>query len=96
MQQHNSENKKGAIALGYNQSKDSAPKVLAKGIGKLAGKIIEIANENNVTVKEDEFLYRALEKTEVGEEIPEKLYRLIAELLAFIYKTESKLQRRIL
>jgi len=77
---------KKAVALKYNKGKDSAPKVVAKGKGYIAEKIIEAARENNVPLYEDKNLSQVLEALDLDTEIPPELYRAVAEVLAFIYK----------
>ncbi|MGE5354421.1 MAG: EscU/YscU/HrcU family type III secretion system export apparatus switch protein [Bacteroidota bacterium] len=81
---------KGAVALGYNTEEDSAPKVIAKGRGFLAEKIVEVAKENRIMVEEDPQLFDTLYRLEVGDEIPAKLFQVVAELLAYVYKINGK------
>ena len=80
---------KKAVALKYNKGRDSAPKVVAKGKGYIAEKIIEAARENNVPLYEDKNLSQVLEALDLDTEIPPELYRAVAELLAFIYKLNT-------
>jgi len=80
---------KKAVALKYNKGKDSAPKIVAKGKGYIAEKIIEAARENNVPLYEDENLSQVLEALDLDTEIPPELYRAVAEVLAFIYKLNT-------
>jgi flagellar biosynthesis protein len=80
-----------AVALKYDAKKDSAPKVIAKGRGNLAEKIIEVAKAHNVPLYEDKNLVQILEALELETEIPPGLYRAVAEVLAFIYRLNSKL-----
>lgn len=87
----NRTNKK-AIALGYQPLNDSAPKVLASGKGYLAQKIIAMAEEHQIPVQEDPTLAKMLEKLEVGSEIPAELYQVVAEVLAFVYGLDKKVQ----
>ena len=77
--------KTSAVSLQYNQGSDRAPKVTAKGQGWVAEKIIAIAQEQNIPIKKDKDLMELLEKIDVGQEIPETLYKIIAELLAWVY-----------
>ena len=81
---------KKAIALKYEKEKDNAPKVVAKGKGVVAQKIIEIAEENGIYIKEDPELVEILSTLDIYEEIPEELYRAVAEILVFIYKNIQK------
>lgn len=75
-----------AVALQYDQEKDLAPKVTAKGRGEIAGKIIEIAKAHNLPLYEDKNLVQILEAFELEAEIPPELYRAVAEVLAFVYR----------
>lgn len=80
-----------AVAIKYDQSVSSAPRVVAKGEGFVAQKIKEIANEHGVPIVENKPLAQALYKgVEVGEEIPAEFYRAVAEILAMVYKTRRK------
>lgn len=81
-----------AIALRYDPKEgDKAPRVLAKGKGSIAEKIVSIATENDVPVVRREELAKAMYPlVEVGEEIPPKFYRAVAEIIAFImYKKKG-------
>jgi len=79
-----------AIALKYDSEKMSAPHVVAKGAGYIAEKIKSIAREHGVPIIEDKPLARALYKSvEVGDEIPEKLFQAVAQVLAYIYRLRS-------
>ena len=84
------EKPKKAAALKYTHGKDSAPKLVAKGRGELAKKIIEIAKENNIPVKEDTELVEFLSTLDLYKEIPPELYKAVAEILAFIYAVHRK------
>ena len=75
-----------AVALKYDQEKDHALKVMAKGRGDIAEKIIEIAKAYNLPLYEDKNLVQILEALELEAEIPPELYRAVAEVLAFIYR----------
>ncbi len=82
-----------AIALRYDPKKgDKAPRVLAKGKGSIAEKIVSIATENDVPVVRKEELAKAMYPlVEVGEEIPPKFYRAVAEIIAFIMYKKKRL-----
>ena len=80
-----------AIAIKYEQDKSSAPRVVAKGVDSLALRIIAVAEENNVYVMENKPLARALyESVDLDSEIPERFYRAVAEVLAFVYSLKKK------
>jgi flagellar biosynthesis protein len=83
---------KKAVALKYEREKDNAPKVIAKGSGKVAEKIIEIAKEYGITIKEDKELVEMLSKLDIGEEIPAELYQVVAKIFAFVYSTKKGLK----
>jgi flagellar biosynthesis protein len=78
--------KKKAVALHYDQSKQNAPKIVAKGEEKIAQTIIRLAKENNVPIKEDADLVELLSKIEIDKEIPPALYKAVAEVFSFLYK----------
>jgi len=78
--------KEKAVALKYDDKKDAAPKVTAKGEGKTAKKIIELAKENKIPIKQDEDLIELLSKVELDHEVPQEMYKAVAEIFSFIYK----------
>jgi flagellar biosynthetic protein FlhB len=76
-----------AMALKYDSSKMSAPKVVAKGADLIALKIREIAKQHSVPIVEDKPLAQALYKSvDVGDDIPEKLFQAVAQVLAYIFR----------
>jgi len=77
-----------AIALKYDEVR--APKLSAKGKAELAEEIVKIANEHGIPLYENSELVAILSKLELGEEIPEVLYRVIAEIIAFAYHLQGK------
>ncbi|KAF0151655.1 MAG: flagellar biosynthetic protein FlhB [Ignavibacteria bacterium] len=84
-----------AVAIKYEMTKDGAPKVIAKGMDELAQRIKKIASENNVPLHEDVQLARALYKScDVGDEIPTKLFKAVAQILAYIYQMKNLKKRR--
>lgn len=82
---------KQAVALKYEAPE--APTVIAKGEGKLAEKIIEVAKENGVYVKENPLLAQALGAVELDEEIPVELYTAVAEIIGFVLSLEKQTAR---
>jgi len=78
-----------AAALGYDLEKDSAPKILAKGKGDIAEKILKKAEEKNIPIQTDKDLVKTLLALEIGQEIPVELYEVVAEILAFISSLED-------
>lgn len=81
-----------AVALAYKQNKQRAPKVLAKGEGLIAQKIIEKAKEYDIPLFQSQALVDSLINLEIDEEIPPKLYQAVVEVFIWLYKTESKAQ----
>jgi flagellar biosynthesis protein FlhB len=83
-----------AIALSYKMDSMEAPKVIAKGVGFLAQKIRELAQEHGIPLVENKPLARALYKSvEIGGFIPGDLYKAVAEILAFVYKARNAFSR---
>ncbi len=78
-----------AVALQYKRNEMSAPKIIAKGAGLIAEKIKEIATKHNIPVIEDVPLARALFKLRIDSYIPTELYKAVAKILAYIYKTKG-------
>ncbi len=74
---------KQAIALSYDE-KMVAPTVVASGKGKVAEKILEKAKEHQVPVYEDKKLATILGELQVGDQIPQELYELVAKVLVFV------------
>ncbi|MCB0325359.1 MAG: EscU/YscU/HrcU family type III secretion system export apparatus switch protein [Bdellovibrionales bacterium] len=85
--------RKRAVALQYGEG-DKAPKVVATGAGEIAKRILELAAENNVPIREDDSLVDILGKLDVGYEIPEETFRAVAEILAFLYRTDEAWRKR--
>ena len=79
-----------AISLKYSWGSNHAPKVTAKGQGWVAEKIIAMAEQQNIPIRKDKDLVALLEKIDVGREIPESLYKLVAELLAWVYQLNNE------
>ena len=77
-----------AIALKYDGS--HAPTLTAKGDETLAEEILRIARDYEVPIYENPELVRLLAKMELGESIPEELYRTIAEIIAFAWNLKGK------
>jgi len=82
-----------AVALRYNEAKEAAPRVIAKGAGLIAERILEIARENGVQTYEDPDLVAILSKLDINTQIPEELYRAVAEVLAFVYRVNKNTRR---
>lgn len=83
-----------AIALKYEKDKPGAPKILAKGERIWAEKILEAAKEYNVPVVRNVPLAHALNKMDIGDEIPEELYQAVAEVLTFVYSLSQEQDKK--
>lgn len=80
-----------AIALSYKPGKDRSPKVVAKGLDFLALNIRQIAMDNDVPIVEEPPLARALYySVEIDGEIPEKMFKAVAQILAYVYQLKKK------
>ena len=86
------EPRKEAAALSYELGQ-TAPRVVAAGRGQIAERIIAAAEEAGVPVRSDPALARALSALDLGEEVPEALYRAVAEALAWAYKLDAQAGR---
>jgi flagellar biosynthesis protein len=81
--------KRTAVALSYKSEADPAPRVTATGQGTMAERIIELAKENGLPIREDPDLAAALSALDLGATIPVELYGVIAEVLAWSYKVNG-------
>ena len=83
-----------AVALRYDNTKERAPRVLAKGINFLAQRIKEIAIEHEIPIIENPPLARALYKdVEIDKEIPEALYQAMVEVLIKVRQINDERKR---
>ncbi|MFU8818527.1 MAG: EscU/YscU/HrcU family type III secretion system export apparatus switch protein [Desulfurivibrio sp.] len=81
-----------AVALSYDTDRQgAAPRMVAKGSGLLAEKLIELAREHGVPIHQDADLVEILSRLDLNQEIPPETYLLVAEILAFIYRTNQEL-----
>ena len=79
-----------AIALQYDRGKMVAPTVIAKGAGTVAENIKEVARKASVPIIENKPLAQALNKSvDIGDTIPETLYKAVAEILAYVYRLKA-------
>ena len=80
-----------AIALDYQPQADTAPRVVAKGQGELARRIVEIARENGIAVERDADLAALLSAVELDQEIPAEAFAAVAEILGYLYRANGRL-----
>lgn len=81
--------RKKAVALRYRPSENRAPRVTAKGQGKIAEKIIELARQHDVPIEDNPDLVEILSKVDLFAEIPPEIYAAVAEILAFVYRLKG-------
>ena len=83
-----------AVALQYSPEKDSAPVIVASGMGYMAEKITEAARKSGVPVYEDDSLATLLSRLQLGAAVPEELYQAVIEIyiyfLGYVPSPEEK------
>ena len=84
------ESRPRAVALGYDAEKDDAPRVLASGEGLVAERILAIAKEHGIYIREDPMLAAALATVDLDTTIPPELYAVVAEVLAYVYRVKER------
>jgi flagellar biosynthesis protein len=82
----------GNLAVALKYEKPHAPRVTAVGRGELARRIVALAEEANVPISENAGLAQALSHIEIDQEIPENLYRAVAEVLAYILRVAGRIK----
>lgn len=75
-----------AVALRYLRETEPAPRVVAKGRGAVAAKILELARAHGIPVHRDTDLVEVLVRLDLDQLIPPELYQAVAEILAFLYR----------
>ncbi len=83
------DSQKRAVAVRYDPESDNAPKVIAKGRGRIAEKIIELAVNHGLYIHNDPDLVEVLSQLDLNQQIPPDLYVVFAELLSFIYSLNN-------
>ncbi|MEW6583167.1 MAG: EscU/YscU/HrcU family type III secretion system export apparatus switch protein, partial [Actinomycetota bacterium] len=86
--------RRAAVALRYRGGEDVAPRVAASGRGVVADRIVELAREHGLPVREDPDLAAALAVLDLGAAIPVELYGVIAEVLAWAYRVNGDFAAR--
>jgi flagellar biosynthesis protein len=82
--------RKRAVALTYDSEMMPAPKLSATGQGTVAERIIKLAREHDIPIRQDPDLVVLLAQLDVGQIIPPELYPVMAEVLAFVYRLKAK------
>ena len=85
--------RKTAVALDYDKAAGGSPKLVAKGSGLIAERLITAARENGVPIVENKVLVEALDQLSVNQQIPSELYQVVAEILVSVYRADEKLKR---
>ena len=80
-----------AVALHYDRSAVPVPRVVAKGCGETGAAILALARQHGIPIEENAALAEALSQVQLGEDIPEALYRAVAEVLIFILRASGKI-----
>lgn len=80
-----------AVALTYEPERDGAPRVVASGRGAVAEQILNIAFANGVRVREDADLAQLLAAIDIDSEIPVEAFAAVAEVLAYVYRANGRL-----
>jgi flagellar biosynthesis protein len=76
-------------ALRYERGTDRAPRVVARGEGHIAERILAVARESGIPIHEDRELVQVLAKLDIDSEIPLEVYQAVAEVLAFLYRASQ-------
>jgi flagellar biosynthesis protein len=79
-----------AVALEYERGTGEAPRVIAKGRGELARRIVEVAGEAGVVIEANGPLAEALASVELDEQIPIELYEAVAEIIGFVLRASAQ------
>jgi len=85
--------KKNEVAVALSYARGDIPRVIAKGTGEIAKRIIATAQELGIPVQQNELLVEALARIELTGEIPPELYQAVAEVLAFVYRLDDAYKR---
>lgn len=84
-----------AVAIGYEPARQDAPTVLAAGFGEVAKAIMHSAVAHGIPIHGDTTLAELLAHVPVGSAIPEQAYQLVAELLAFLCRTDAAMAEKM-
>lgn len=80
-----------AVALRYDPAGGDLPRVTARGRGRIARRIIELARQAGVPVRQDPDLAQLLARLEAGSAIPVEAFAAVAEILALLYRENARL-----
>ncbi len=80
-----------AAVLKYKHQIDRAPRLVAKGKGMVADRILELARKHRIPIQSDPALVEVLSQLDIDQEIPPDLYRAVAQVLAYVYRVTKKM-----
>lgn len=80
-----------AVALDYDMERDAAPRIVAKGRGAVAERIVGLARENGVVVRRDADLVEVLAALDIESEIPIEAFTAVAEILSYVYQANRRM-----
>ncbi|GAB4373603.1 MAG: EscU/YscU/HrcU family type III secretion system export apparatus switch protein [Calditrichia bacterium] len=81
---------KKAAALRYQMNRDYAPRVIARGRGTVADKILQIATANGIPILEDKELVEVLSAVELEDPIPAEAFEVVAQIYAFLTQMDEE------
>lgn len=81
-----------AVALEYEKGARAAPRVVAKGRGLIAERIIALAEENDIVIQTNPALAKALSGVELNDEIPVELFEAVAQIIGFVLRARSRMR----
>jgi flagellar biosynthesis protein len=81
-----------AVALEYERGSRDAPRVVAKGKGLIAERIIALAEDNDIIIEANPALAKALSGVELENEIPVELFEAVAEVIGFVLRAKDRLR----
>jgi len=84
-----------AVALKYDKDVNNAPEVVASGQRYIATSIIKIAKQNDIPIKKDEDMVELLSKIDINKEVPDTMYKAVAEIFSFIYEITNDKREKI-
>ncbi len=82
--------RKTAVAIEDDRGKGLPPRITAAGRGKIAEKILQLAFENDIKVREDSTLAEMLAQIEIDSPIPSEAFMAVAEILSYVYKANGQ------
>jgi len=83
-----------AVALEYDMETDGAPRVVAKGHGPVAERIVEVALKNGVMIRRDADLVAILDALDIDAQIPLEAFTAVAEILSYVYQANGRMSTR--